>query len=251
MLSKLQYLTGQAENFPIFVIGQGRSGTHWIAECLSGHPEIYATIEQKPVFQWVTKMAIDHRLESRLYGRLTLVYKWKLLRAAPRSYLDKSHPNLWLVEKLQATFPKAKFVGIERNPYAQIASSIRNGAETRPMHLRWREYPVPNRYYGIAPEMVDSYEAFSTARKCAIRWVAHHKRMREVRERLGDSLYFVGYEEFADDPSRVVEELQHFLGLTRPLQQPEVRRDALDKWRAELSAQDIVDIEAVVGFGPQ
>ena len=126
MFAKLRYLFGSSPTRPVFVIGTGRSGTHWLGYSLGNHPEVRATVEMKPMFGLSTRMALDASLESQLFGKLKRAYQWQLLRSAPRLYLDKSHPNIWIAEKLKDAFPKSQFVAIERNPYATVASMMKH-----------------------------------------------------------------------------------------------------------------------------
>ncbi len=44
---KARYLLGHARTYPIYVIGTGRSGTHWLGYSLKDHPEIRATFVQE------------------------------------------------------------------------------------------------------------------------------------------------------------------------------------------------------------
>lgn len=64
-------------------------------------------------------------MEAKLYPRLESAYRWQLLEAGDRLYLDKNHPDIWLTERLQSSFPGARFIGIERDPCATVASMMR------------------------------------------------------------------------------------------------------------------------------
>ena len=249
MLEKLKYIFDPSTAIPVFVIGTGRSGTHWIGYSLGNHPEIRATIEQRPMFGWSTDMALNPTLEKSLFGRLVFAYKRQLFRSVPRLYLDKSHPNLWIAEKLKKAFPQALFVGIERDPYAVVASMLKHGGILA-WHKRWREFPVPNRFLGITPETARTYDDLPIASQCAMRWVAHHDRMKELKGMLGDSLMVISYETFAHHTEQTIHELQLFLGLKTPIPIPDVKTDSLDKWKDQLSPAEIQQIQDIVGFPP-
>jgi len=234
---------------PAFIVGTGRSGTHWIARSLAAHPDIRATIEVQPMFRWATRLALDPAANRHLLRRLVLAYRIQVLRSIPRLYLDKSHPCLWLAEELHAAFPRAHLLGMEREPYATVASML-NHRGVLGWHRRWREFPVPNRFLGIDAQLAERYEELPMAARCALRWRSHHDRMSELETSLGEQFVRIRYEVFAADPVGELERIQEFLGLSRPFPVPEVKTESLTKWRGRLSDKDIEAIEDVVGFGP-
>jgi hypothetical protein len=249
VIEKLKYFLGISSTRPVFVIGTGRSGTHWLGYSLGDHPEIRATIETKPMFGLATRIALDPTLERQLFSRLVLAYKWQLFKSAPRLYLDKTHPNIWIAEKLKKAFPKSLFVGIERNPYATVASMLKHKGVLA-WHKRWRKYPIPNRFLGITEESAHTYENVPLASQCAMRWVAHRDRMDELAHTLGDDLLVISYELFAQKTEKVIDKLQQFLGLHTPIPVPFVKTDSLQKWKRQLSEEEIDQIQNIVGFSP-
>ncbi len=249
IFEKLRYLRGDAVCRPIFVIGTGRSGTHWLGHCLGNHPEIRITSEARPMFGWSTTMALNPESERRLLGRLIRVYRWQLLLASPRHYLDKNHPNIWIADKLKEAFTDALFIGIERDPYATVASMMRHKGVSS-WHRRWREFPLPNRFLGISWEIAERYDDIPFPSQCAMRWLAHHDRMNALKHRLSDSLKVISYEAFARHTEETIGDLQQFLGLSKPLSLPEVKIESLHKWRYQLSGDEIKQIQNVVGFSP-
>lgn len=185
MPEKPKYFFGILKTRPVFVIGSGRSGTHWVGYSLGNHPEVHATIEVEPMFGWSSSMALNPALENQLLGKLVRAYKWQLLKSIPRLYLDKTHPNIWIAEKLKKAFPQALFAGIERNPYPTVASMLKHKGVLA-WHKRWREFPIPNRFLGISLETAQVYDDIPLASKSAMRWVAHHDRMNVLKSTLGD-----------------------------------------------------------------
>lgn len=250
MIQKLKYLLGKSTTRPVFVIGTGRSGTHWLGYSLGNHPGVSATVEASPMFDLATSMALNPALEPELFGRLVRAYKWQLLKAAPRLYMDKTHPNIWIAEKLKKTFPDALFVGIERNPYATVASMMKHSGVLA-WHKRWREFPVPNRFLGITPEIAGTYDDIPLVSQCAMRWLAHHNRIKELKNTLGDDFLVISYESFAHDTVNTINNLKQFLGLQEAIPVPEVKLESLNKWRDQLSAAELVDIQNIVGFSAE
>jgi hypothetical protein len=75
--------------------------------------------------------------------------------------------------------------------------------------------------------------------------------MKELEQSLGDSLMVISYEDFAYDPERTVQKLQNFLGFTKPIPVPDVKVESLDKWKSQLSPQEIQQISATIGISPE
>lgn len=201
------------------------------------------------MFQLATKMSLDSSLERKLYWRLALAYKYQLLRTKQRIYLDKTHQNIWIAEKLKKTFPNALFIGIERNPYATVASMLKH-EDVRSWHDKWQSYPVPNTFLGIASGMESHYESLSLASRCALRWRSHATRMSELRNTLGNNLYVISYEDFALDTQKTITTLQSFMDLKVPLPVPIVTVSSLNKWRTSLSTDDVKQIQEITGIDP-
>lgn len=249
MFDLLRRLLRSSTTRPVFVIGTGRSGTHWLGFSLGSHPEIRATVEEQPMFKWSTKMALDRSTESKVLPKLVAAYKGELRKSSPRIYVDKSHPNIWIADKLLDAFPSALFVGIVRNPYATVSSMMKH-PNVAAWHTRWREFPVPNRFLGITPENAGAYDGLCLAAQCAMRWKAHRDQMRVLGDSLGPALFAISYEDFSLNTDATIRQLQIFLRLKAPIPVPEVKRDSLEKWRSHLTPQEVAEIERVVGFGP-
>lgn len=231
---------------PIFVLGTGRSGTHWVAEILEHHPEVWALIEKPPIFHWVTEMAIDPAAEERLFDPLVRRYRLEAASMGRRRLLDKSHPNIWLAEALAERFPKAQFIGVLRDVFGTVASSLRhNGVRYWAEH--WEDYPVPNRFLGVTEENRDAYAEMSLAARCAARWHAHLIRLDELESRLGDRMIRLRYHELQTNTHVELDRLQGFLGLQATIPFPDIKIDSLDRWKKDLREAQISEIRAVVG----
>ncbi len=249
LLEKIKYLRGRSATQPIFVIGTGRSGTHWLGYSLGNHPEVRATVEVQPMFELSTRMALNQDLEKQLFGKLVRAYQWQLFKSSSKFYLDKTHPNIWLAGKLKEAFPQALFIGITRNPFATVASMMKHKGVSV-WHKCWQDFPIPNRFLGITSEMAKVYNDIPFASQCAMRWVAHRDKMYELRGTLGNSLMVISYEEFAHNTEGVMVELQQFLGLLNPIPLPIVKKESLEKWKKQLSSHEILQISDIVGSLP-
>jgi hypothetical protein len=246
---QFKFMTGKTATRPVFVIGTGRSGTHWLGYTIGNHHDVISKVEASPMFGLSTRMALNQTLEKKLFWRLVLAYKYNLLISYRKLFLDKTHPNIWLADKLHKVFPEALFIGIERNPYATVASMMRHKGVTS-WHQSWRKYPIPNRFLGITSEIAKEYDSIPFASQCALRWHAHHIKMKELRETLSKSLIVISYESFVNDTEKTIDELKQFLGLRDHIPVPEVKDGSLNKWEKQLAYDEIKCIESIVGFSP-
>lgn len=241
-----RHVSPSTQSTPVFVIGTGRSGTHWLGYSLGDHAEITSTIESQPMFGLSTNIALYPNKEWRLYPQLRRAYRDIIQNCETRLYVDKSHPNIWIAEKLRNSFPSALFVGIERNPYATIASMLRH-PNVRDWHRRWREFPIPNRFLGIStPSDAKIYDDLPIESQCAMRWQAHRQELERLRSTIGPALKVIRYEEFSERPEDTVAELSEFLNLESKLRTPEVKYESLTKWQTQLSKSMCQNIEEIV-----
>jgi hypothetical protein len=194
-------------------------------------------------------MAINPISRAQLFPRLIEAYNHLHRKAAPRHYVDKSHPNLWIAEALAIVFPSALFVGVERNVFATVASMLKHET-VKGWHARWKRFPVPNEFLGITREIAPRYGGMPVAMQAALRWRAHTSRMKQARATLGHRLFVVEYESLQQQPDRIVADLTRFLQLRSPLAVPELKRESLDRWRSELDQTSINQIRAVIDAEP-
>jgi hypothetical protein len=230
----------------LFVIGSGRSGTHWLGYILDSHPQVRATIETPLIFEMVTAMALDPSRRPELFPRLVDLYKREHQKAPGYHYADKSHPNVWLAEELADALPDALFLGIQRDPFATVASMLKHDGVTV-WHRRWREFPVPNAFLGISEPIAARYDELSLAAQFGIRWRAHADQLAKLQACLGDRIRVLSYEDLSQDPHGLVDELGVYLGLDSPFPPVEVKRASLSRWRDELTPDQIADVAEATG----
>jgi len=229
---------------PVFIIGTGRSGTNWLAQTLAGHPNIRATIEVEPMFGYSTRMALDPRLEDTGFEALVAEYKKQILISGDKLYVDKSHPNIWLVEKLIGAFPQARFINITRNIFATVASMMLHSGV---LHWQetWRSFPIPNRFLGITEELAKVYDRLPLATQCGFRWKAHFLRAAHLVENYPDSVISIDYDDLVEHQNSVLVRIQNFLDLEFPIPSSKIDEKPLDKWTKQLSLEEVDQLTAI------
>lgn len=190
-------------------------------------------------------MALNPYLRAQLFPRIIRLYNQEHTNVFPKHYADKSHPNIWLAEALQNIFPESLFIGIQRNPYATVASMLKHEGVSS-WHSKWKEYPIPNYFLGITSSIANKYDELSLAEKCALRWKAHKERLEYLKIVLKDKLLILNYEDLINNTEEEINKLQNFLNLSKPFAMPEVKKESLNKWKKELSNETISEIKNVI-----
>lgn len=244
-----------------FIVGSGRSGTHWLSAIVDSSQSTTLTVEKVPIYNMALEMALNPTRKLELFPKLVHEYEKEKNECTTRYYIDKSHQNLWLAEELIDAFPDARFIAIQREPYAVVASMLRHSSPVESdqafqafpkpnsileWHRRWKEFPVPNRFLGITEDMIDSYDQFSMARKCALRWRAHSERLKYLVSKYRSKFHVVIYENLILQSSNEIERLGRFLGISDLT--TEARSESLQKWREILSPAQCEEIEEVTGL---
>jgi hypothetical protein len=235
----------------VFVVGSGRSGTHWAGYTLDAHPRIHTTVEDPKVFSLVTSAALDPARERKNLPRILRFYRRQLRRARPSHYADKSHPNLWLARPLAEAFGgRARFLAVERNPFGVAASSLKHKG-VRAWHERWREFPVPNRFLGITHELAARYDELTPVQQFAHRWLSHHNEMQRLLTDLPGRILAIDYDAMIDDYDAGARQVFEFIGVEPVPVEMEVRSGSRDRWREELSSEEIAQIEEITGVSAE
>ncbi len=229
----------------IFVLGTGRSGTHFLARALLAHPDIEGVAEPPRILALATRLALFPEVRAAEFPRLAAWYEAEHAKVAPRHYLDKCHPNLWVAERLAERFRGARFVGILRGVEATVASMLDHSGVLQWIR-RWREFPLPCSFLGIPADGADRYAKLDLPARCALRWRAHRDELAWLARALPDRFLHVDYEDLVRDPDAGFARLQEFLGLSESIPRPEVEAGRLDAWRTRLDDRQLASIASVL-----
>jgi len=229
----------------IFIIGSGRSGTHWLGNILGGHKKVRITVEKPDIFNLVTKMAVDPLTRPQLMPRLIQCYNVELTKTKVDFYADKSHPNIWLAEGLANIYLNSIFIGIRRNPYSTIASMLLHKGVLK-WQKNWNQYPHPNEFLGTNLIDANLYKNLSASEKAAYRWLSHSKKLDLLKISLGNRITIVNYEDLITNSKKELSKLENFIGLKEiPLITPQ--KESLEKWRDQLNMESCNNIRKITG----
>lgn len=211
----------------VFVIGTGRSGTHFMDSVLisnSDFTDLTGGRENRFVFEEVTKTAL---FGDELKGSTLIKFRALKNYARPQVLVDQSHPNIWHVESLLARFPTAKFVGMVRDPLSVTYSTLHHSGVSSWVE-NYENFPIPNRFLGVNENNLERYKAYNLAQRSALRWAVHMERLDKVKRKYPNSIFIMNYEELCANPERQLSKLSDFLG-TQKFECPVVETAALYK----------------------
>jgi hypothetical protein len=194
----------------IFVIGSGRSGTHFLGRIFQNNPSVELLLEEPKYFGLVKDINI--RQKKNLLPKLTNRYQKLSLTTEKPYLLEKSHPNIWSVDYLIKEFPNAFFIGINRNVYQVVYSMLNHKGV-----LNWyKTLPndVENSFLGITDENKNDFSNLPLESKCTLRWYAHIKESYELKRKYSENVIILNYNDLCNNYFEVVDKLELFFNLS-------------------------------------
>ena|SRR5690554_3824318 len=228
----------------VFIVGTGRSGTHLLARTLGSAKEVDAHIESNKYFKLLTNAAIHKNTNDRQsLVKLIREYDSFMNQSKKRIVLDKTHPNLWLIDEINSEISNSYFVGIKRNLYATVNSMLRHEGV-----LKWYttlDLDVPNDFLGINELNMHYFKDLPLEAKCALRWKSHQQKLEEVVVKY-ENFILVDYEDFYNDIGSVLRKINDFVDEDLFYTVEKLNQGGDIKWQQQLSAEQIKNIDAVV-----
>jgi protein-tyrosine sulfotransferase len=201
---------GQLEQPPIFVVGAARSGTTWVYDILTAHPQVagvyeswlftrnnglgalYASAHWPPNRSGLSGLLEREALleETRaLAGRLL----GRALEPEHRFLVEKSPSHVFAVPLIHELFPRSRFIHVLRDG-RDVSVSVR--AAARSWVPQWRE--------AFGRSVLTSARAWSHA----------VRRARKLGADLGDQFLEVRFEEIKREPFASYRRLFDFCGIS-------------------------------------
>ncbi len=228
---------------PIFIGGLYRSGTTLMRQLLDGHPHIACGPESHLFRQnqleriyaylrtiWPTLLsphyAFDpHTVDQVMAGLIHAVVMPNSQQQDKPRWAHKTPETIFFIDTLFAVFPAAQFIHMIRDPRDAFCSVRERAAKDKPRWATW------------TPKQVAA--EWCRRINCGLAWRERTDRYREVR-----------YEELVTQPEATLRSLFAFLGepwAASVLESKPIFSNSVGRWRSELSATEVAEIEAVAG----
>lgn len=230
----------------IFIVGTGRSGTHFLCRSLRGFSNVDDYMngkENHSIRIPLTEMALKH---EPLSEDILSYYEKQIKRAKAENkiFLDQLHTNLYHVDQLAERFTNALFLATDR-PIEQIVASMLNHKGVR----SWTQYaldndcPFPNQFLGV--DNKKDLTNLSTHLLCAKRVKAHNTFRDQIIERHPNRVRLVKFVRLVEGQQTYIQEIFTQKELKRMGQYTELEkanREVLGKFKKDLNTKMMKEI---------
>ena len=246
---------------PIFIVGAARSGTTFLGSCIGAMPGI--SYHHEPV---LPKAAVEAIATDRWSRRQAAWMYRSVYRGLLRLHLDgdlrfadKTPRNCYVVDELAEIFPDAKFLHIVRDGRdAALSLSrrpwLRSAADgSGAVEPGGYAYGTAPRFW-VEPARVEEFRRVSDIRRCAWAWRRHTQAALDSLARIPERSLEVRYERLVAEPVEQGNRILDFLELEDEKNRgalltavADASRRSVGRWRKELTASQVDEIEAEAG----
>ena len=227
----------------VFIGGMGRSGTHYLGRILGEHPQTVLRLESKFTFKSITRYVVFRGEWRRLLVWFALAYLKIKSMLTPKQVIEKTHPAIWIKDKIDIISPEAKWICVIRDPYQAIASMKKHaGVQAWYDQVSLSEH---NDFLGITAQNVNQFAQLSLVQKGAFKWIAHMKQMEQMRIESPDRVLLIHFDDLVQRQALTLKKVFQFLDL--PLIEPREKGNATTlRKKQALKPSEVNEIDEVL-----
>ena len=196
----------------VLIGGMGRSGTHYLGRILGEHPQTILRLESKFTFKSITQYVVFRGERHRLLVWLALAYLKIKSMLTQKHIIEKTHPAIWIKDKIDFISPEAKWICVVRDPYQAIASMKKHaGVQAWYDRVSLSEH---NDFLGITAQNVSQFGQLSLVQKGAFKWIAHMNQMEQIKNDSPDRVLIVHFDDLVQRQAQTLNEVFQFLDLS-------------------------------------
>jgi len=239
---------GGHEEGLVFVVGSPRSGTTFVGESLGSQPGFVDLGEVPLLKAAVAELASLPEVEQGRRVRRILERVRRLGFVRRLRGVEQTPEMSYLVAGALQAYPAAKAVHVIRDGRDVVCSLLERGwlsANRGGGDDANQPYGAYPRFW-VEPERREEFPQVSDARRAAWAWRRYLTAAQAVPERTLE----VRYEELVADPASTADRVAAELGTAPgPLQSAfsGAHATSVGRWRRDLSAQQLADVEAEAG----
>ncbi|MDE0870867.1 MAG: sulfotransferase [Flavobacteriales bacterium] len=227
----------------VFIGGMGRSGTHYLGRVLGEHPEVKLRLESKFTFWSITNHVAYNMKITRLRFWAAVGYLKVNSMLTNKLIVEKTHPAIWVKNKIDRLLPNAKWVCVVRDPY-QAAASMKKHAGVKKWYTRVSQNEV-NPFLGITEQNRSRFAGLSIAQKSTYKWIAHMEQMERIQLESPNRVLIVQFENLVQDQANTLISVFDFLGLAPVTPKEKGNQSTLSK-KQELGQNEVNAIDEIL-----
>lgn len=187
----------------IFIVGTGRSGTHFLNESLLQFRNIYNPFLEKEnsrIQSLITKNIIH---SEKLDSQIKFFYKQQINKLKKKLiFLDKCHPNLFYLNYINKISKKSIYFYLYR-PMSQIVSSMYDHEGVNKWYEYILQYKVryPNIFLGLNSETDLKLKKYILFTK---RIISHHKYALKMKKKYKERFRIVLYDDLVRENKKTL-----------------------------------------------
>lgn len=227
-----------------FVVGTGRSGTHFLTSVLLENPKLADLRSGKENHKILKRVAKAAQLNAKQVPAANIAYyRFAKILVGNRVFLDQSHSNIHFVSDISNRLAGAYFIALWRDTNAIVSSMLLHEGV-----LNWYKTaaskPFPNIFLGNVSKT--EFENMSLTEKCALRVVQHKNQIIKASKLHPKNFTVQNFKELVTNTDDAANKLFGKLGLP-PVTQLSIRPnlDTLTKWQDHLDEESIITIKEV------